>query len=607
MSTVIPVQCPHCGKELKLKDKSVLGKKVACPQCAEPFVMRDRRAKSKRRSVTPASPKSKPKPKHKPKPQPVEEFDDFTDDEFGGYNESYDEVSDYEDYDDFEDDGSFAEPALPPSGGRSAKPSASKKKKKRKRSGRPAQWVKPLLLVCGGVVGIAVLLGGAWMAVGMLPSVLGSGLDFAYLPDDTEAVVAIKVSDLWQSSALREATSTDEAQQAIAKMQESVGLEPSQIDSITVAATGLSSMRAAGRSMFGLPDFSSLNFVAVVKSTQPIDSAKLLSLATSAETASHSGQEYHRIGDGDTPIGKALSVFFADGQTAVLGSDELVKRAIDSGGKAATLSAFDFVEGGGDVVVAIAPRDAEIFSSLTSSLPMMGSSTPTSVADAVRDTVRGMSFSFDVGTNSLGIVGCVNCVNSSSAQGVLKGLQDSHDKQVQQIETVLSNLQNSDTETDGEILETIRRQRDAIASADMRRSGTVAILRIDQPLPQRSENSWMRMITMLNGPRGGLSSTSRANGGRPTPTTSPIPTSSGGGGYLITFELQGYGGSGDPAAAAREALSGQRNLDLNTLIVDMAGGSIQVRSVGRSINTGPAKAALQQAGFQIGSSGVRPN
>lgn len=40
--SVFAVQCPSCGKELKLRDRSKLGQKAKCPSCAKPFVLEDR-------------------------------------------------------------------------------------------------------------------------------------------------------------------------------------------------------------------------------------------------------------------------------------------------------------------------------------------------------------------------------------------------------------------------------------------------------------------------------------------------------------------------------------------------------------------------------------
>lgn len=41
MSTAVSIRCPHCQRKLKIEDRKVLGKKVKCPGCSRPFVVRD--------------------------------------------------------------------------------------------------------------------------------------------------------------------------------------------------------------------------------------------------------------------------------------------------------------------------------------------------------------------------------------------------------------------------------------------------------------------------------------------------------------------------------------------------------------------------------------
>lgn len=37
MTAPLPISCPNCGVGLKIKDYSLLGKKVPCPKCKVPF------------------------------------------------------------------------------------------------------------------------------------------------------------------------------------------------------------------------------------------------------------------------------------------------------------------------------------------------------------------------------------------------------------------------------------------------------------------------------------------------------------------------------------------------------------------------------------------
>ena len=65
MPAVDAVECPHCAARIRIKSESILGKKVTCPKCAEPFVAKasingaakseQTAAKSSSGSATPSS------------------------------------------------------------------------------------------------------------------------------------------------------------------------------------------------------------------------------------------------------------------------------------------------------------------------------------------------------------------------------------------------------------------------------------------------------------------------------------------------------------------------------------------------------------------------
>ncbi len=41
MPSPIRVECPHCFSTFKLKSASAIGKKVPCPKCSDPFVVKE--------------------------------------------------------------------------------------------------------------------------------------------------------------------------------------------------------------------------------------------------------------------------------------------------------------------------------------------------------------------------------------------------------------------------------------------------------------------------------------------------------------------------------------------------------------------------------------
>ncbi len=78
-------------------------------------------------------------------------------------------------------------------------------------------------------------------------------------------------------------------------------------------------------------------------------------------------------------------------------------------------------------------------------------------------------------------------------------------------------------------------------------------------------------------------------------------------GPVVVFEMQEFGGGGDAADAARQALTGIEWADTASLIVDEPAKEIVVAVRGTSVSTGPAKAALESAGFRIGSTLYKPS
>ncbi len=70
-------------------------------------------------------------------------------------------------------------------------------------------------------------------------------------------------------------------------------------------------------------------------------------------------------------------------------------------------------------------------------------------------------------------------------------------------------------------------------------------------------------------------------------------------GRVVRFRFQSFGGNGDAAAAARQALRGVTWADPNDIEVDAAKGEIRIGQLGGSVNTGAAQQTLSSAGFQM--------
>ena len=82
---------------------------------------------------------------------------------------------------------------------------------------------------------------------------------------------------------------------------------------------------------------------------------------------------------------------------------------------------------------------------------------------------------------------------------------------------------------------------------------------------------------------------------RPLPPNIGLQSS----GRVVTFRFQSFGGRGDAAAAARQALRNVSWADLKDLEIDAGKSEIRIGQLGGSVNSEPARQALIAAGFQL--------
>ncbi|HEY2250829.1 MAG TPA: hypothetical protein VGH74_07195, partial [Planctomycetaceae bacterium] len=132
MSEAITVFCPSCKASLKLKNRSAVGKRVPCPKCKKPFVVK-----------APAA----------------EEDDDMS---FLNASES-DAAMPVS-----EDDEEEAEAAAAKAEAMSPRGSGSRKKKGKGKNAPPVNWLKPLLIGLSALVFVGLLVGGGMFAVSFI-------------------------------------------------------------------------------------------------------------------------------------------------------------------------------------------------------------------------------------------------------------------------------------------------------------------------------------------------------------------------------------------------------------------------------------------------------
>ena len=121
---------------------------------------------------------------------------------------------------------------------------------------------------------------------------------------------------------------------------------------------------------------------------------------------------------------------------------------------------------------------------------------------------------------------------------------------------------------------------------------------------------WLKQLASANGSNAAPAmaqnqTVPKQNGMQPVPlaplTNLPQNANAGGqpSGRVVTFRFQSFGGPGDAAAAARQALRNVGWADPNDIEVDAAKGEIRIGQLGGSVNTGTAHQALGAAGFEM--------
>ena len=389
MAGSVSIQCSKCKAKLKLKNPKAVGKKVPCPKCKQPFVV-------------------------KPLPEPED------DDDFLSNLDSFDE--DYA-----APDEDYAAPALPPIPGR-----RSSSKQNTRKPSEPVHWQKLALIAGGGLLGVALLGGLVWVAVSALS---GSGsdnrLDLSYLPPDSELIVSIRVADAWNAPILESLLNKPEVQKNIGEMREKIGLEPADIQSVIIGFSGLlerqkqsaqQNMMQAGGPIVPLPDFDDLPGIMVVRTSKAIDKQKLLDYAEKAEeipiekieTVSHAGETYYRIPNPGEGGPKSAGVFFPNEKTIVFGPEEDVKSAIERGSQTEARPDMDFIDLDQHFLIALVPKDLSAFAEQSPMSRDDASEAEKKLDEALQEALKGFSFGLTL-TDGIDFQLQFDCLDSDRA------------------------------------------------------------------------------------------------------------------------------------------------------------------------------------------------
>jgi len=314
MSEPIVVQCPNCDAQLRIKNPALIGKKAPCPKCGQRFLL------------------------EAAEEPPEDEFD------IGASNDDYGEPED--DY------------AAPPS---RRSESSGRGKSARKKSGqrrkKSTDWQTPLLMGGGVLASLGVV---AALVYGVMTLLKGGGFggappDMAWLPNDTEMLVQLRVSEIADSAVVKKVLAEPVVAAAVQEASANFGLTLGDIERVSM----------------GFPNFEALQSIApgtqprmsaVVAFKNPVDSNSLLEKFRSGrpdaiQTQDYAGRQLHVTG----PESERVAFCFVDGKTAIFGSEAEVKQSLDSGGVCQAASRFAWADGKGHVMFVAVPRDPTVF------------------------------------------------------------------------------------------------------------------------------------------------------------------------------------------------------------------------------------------------------
>lgn len=313
------VACPNCDARLKIQNPKAIGKKVRCPNCETPFTVKSPRATA----------------------PPRDDFEDYDD---------YDD--DYEDYDE-DDFGPPQRRSRREGSSRSARGPSRRSARGSKPRGRKRKSNNKLSLIIGAVVlGLCLLVGFGFLIYALLG---GSAVDYAWLPPDSEMVIAVDVDDVWNSGFVRRLKNGENGAaferqlEQIEKQLKDYGFEEGEsideIDSFTA----------------GFEDSDRKKGLAVIRKKSPWNKDAIIEKERLKEE-SRDGTTYYKS--------FRQACFFPDENTLVLGDTDIIEAAIDRGPKSNIAEKFSFLPKG-QIVVGFMPKNREKFSREMAIPPMV--------------------------------------------------------------------------------------------------------------------------------------------------------------------------------------------------------------------------------------------
>lgn len=298
----------------------------------------------------------------------------------------------------------------------------------RKRRSRPQRraprWLKPTLFYGGYGLVVIVLVGTLLSSMNGTWSRLfdwfdpGNKIDLSYLPPDANCVIRIHPAELWTSDLAESYRSSATFREGLLPSWEVLGLKATDIDTATFGGVGVRRQLAemhVGQAVVPA-------FITVLRTSRPVADPPRSEYIVESQAAVHQGETYYRLTiaaeDGQR---HNLAVFLPDPDTIVLGSEDLILRAIEVGDVQERRRELDFVNSRHQVLIVFVGKIPPANSSDDSLQRVHLTATYREMIDAVDRGANSYSLGLTILSNELVLEALCEFADADAAQRFRSG------------------------------------------------------------------------------------------------------------------------------------------------------------------------------------------
>src|SRR5579872_344904 len=386
MSEAISIECPKCHAKLKLKNRSSVGKRVPCPKCKTPFVVKA--------------------------PADNEELDFM--------NIAEPEPDDFADEAESEEDQEAE--ALP------STPRRSSSRKPAKKKTAAASGARQAALIGGIVFVLLAALGGAgYVILALLREQVDSNkIDLAWTPPDAEIILHARPADAVNSPIISSLVNGPMGPQ-VNTVLNALGIDAKDIRTLTFGAQGVFERmrwqqrlaRTQGLASSTTPsELEPPNqAIMVLRTVQPFDREQMKSRLQVAATEEYLGQTI-MLSSEQIPglLVLGFGFFFADNSTLVMGTRDDLRLALDRGAKRQRRADIDFIDASRQILFVIAPKDPSDFD-MSGPISPMAMPQIANLRTAMKDKLKAVCIGLSFGEN-VDFWASVNCTSADVAKQI---------------------------------------------------------------------------------------------------------------------------------------------------------------------------------------------